>query len=225
MRSGRLPALLPRRCCAETQTRHRIRSWLVLRQTETFDGSWRGTYQRNTAQPSDLVKPAARNVGTSVTACAIRLACHHQRNAARDVPDEIVGLVTGCLSWHLEFDGPAARLTALVVDESVRGQGVARLLVNVFEAWAREQGARRASLNSGVERDGAHAAYEKLGWSITGVRFSKDLSTPEPQDPLSIGYCDTVSVRTEASGRTSMSVGPGQSSPACSSKGVNPTWR
>lgn len=103
-----------------------------------------------------------------------------------DRDERIVGLVTGCLSWHLEFDGPAARLTALVVDESVRGQGVARLLVNVFEDWAREQGARRASLNSGVERDGAHAAYEKLGWSITGVRFSKDLSAPERQVPLSI---------------------------------------
>ena len=89
---------------------------------------------------------------------------------------QIKGLITGHLSWHIEFDGPVARLTALVVDESARGKGVARQLTAAFEDWARQHDSSKASLNSSVSREGAHAAYAKLGWEITGVRFSKDLS-------------------------------------------------
>lgn len=87
----------------------------------------------------------------------------------------VIGLVTGHLSWHIEFDGPAARLTALVVDEEFRGRGVARQLTRTFEEWAELRGASAATLNSGTARADAHAAYEKLGWARTGVRFSKAL--------------------------------------------------
>ena len=89
---------------------------------------------------------------------------------------QIKGLITGHLSWHIEFDGPVARLTALVVDESTRGQGIARQLTAAFEGWARLHNSSKAPLNSSVGRESAHAVYAKLGWVITGVRFAKNLS-------------------------------------------------
>jgi GNAT superfamily N-acetyltransferase len=89
---------------------------------------------------------------------------------------QITGLITGHLSWHIEFDGPVARLTALVVEESTRGQGIARQLTAAFEDWARLHNSSKASLNSNMSREDAHAVYAKLGWVITGVRFAKDLS-------------------------------------------------
>jgi GNAT superfamily N-acetyltransferase len=92
---------------------------------------------------------------------------------------QIVGLITGHLSWHIEHDGPAARLTALVVDENARGQGIARQLADVFEQWAQQNGASKATLTSSLHREDAHAAYTKLGWSTTGVRFAKDLPSPD----------------------------------------------
>ena len=88
---------------------------------------------------------------------------------------QLFGLITGHLSWHIELDDPVARLTALVVDESERGRGIARELADVFEDWARMNGASRLSLTSSSERDGAHVAYTRLGWSATGVRFTKSL--------------------------------------------------
>lgn len=94
----------------------------------------------------------------------------------------VIGLATGHLSWHIEFDGPAARLTALVVDEEFRGRGVARRLTEAFEEWAELRGASAATLNSGTARVDAHAAYEKLGWARTGVRFSKALAPTPPRD-------------------------------------------
>jgi GNAT superfamily N-acetyltransferase len=89
---------------------------------------------------------------------------------------KLVGLITGHLSWHIEVDDAVARLTALVVDEDERGRGTGRRLAEVFEEWARYNGAKRLSLNSSSERDGAHAAYASMGWSVTGLRFAKRLS-------------------------------------------------
>lgn len=88
---------------------------------------------------------------------------------------EVVGLLTAQLAWTVESDSPVARLTALVVDEDHRGQGVARHLTSKFEDWARQQGAVHATLNSGNHRDDAHAAYTHLGWQPTGIRFVKNL--------------------------------------------------
>ncbi|WP_336661904.1 GNAT family N-acetyltransferase [Leucobacter sp. USHLN154] len=87
-----------------------------------------------------------------------------------------VGLLVGALSRCIERDGFVARLSALVVDERARGQGIARRLVSVFEDWARENGAAQASLSSQMSREVAHAAYEKLGWTTTALTFSKDLT-------------------------------------------------
>lgn len=89
--------------------------------------------------------------------------------------DRLIGLVTGHVSWHIELDEPVARLTALVVDERARGRGVARQLIAMFEEWARQHGAARASLTSSNYREDAHAAYAKLGWVVTGKRFAKNL--------------------------------------------------
>jgi GNAT superfamily N-acetyltransferase len=88
----------------------------------------------------------------------------------------LAGLLTGRLNRSIETDGPAARLTALVVDERSRGQGTARLLTAAFEDWARSNGATKAGLSSNTSRADAHAAYRKLGWTNTALGFTKDLS-------------------------------------------------
>ena len=94
----------------------------------------------------------------------------------------VAGLLTGHLSRNIETDGPSARLTALVVDERTRGQGTARLLTVAFEDWARANGATKAGLSSSTSRQDAHSAYRKLGWAVTALSFTKDLSAPAPAD-------------------------------------------
>ncbi|PZF55271.1 GNAT family N-acetyltransferase [Curtobacterium sp. MCSS17_008] len=91
----------------------------------------------------------------------------------------LAGLLTGQLSRSIETDGPAARLTALVVDSRARGQGTARLLTAAFEDWARNNGAAKAGLSSNTSRLDAHAAYRKLGWTSTALGFTKELSKPD----------------------------------------------
>lgn len=93
-----------------------------------------------------------------------------------DYPGSLVGMATGHLSWHIEMDSPAARLTAIVVDDHARGLGIARALLDTFESWAREHGAKKAVLSSGDHRNQAHSVYEHSGWRATGTRFVKDLA-------------------------------------------------
>ena len=50
-------------------------------------------------------------------------------------------------------------------------------------ALGERKGAAEIFLNSGVQREGARRFYEKLGYRVTGVRFSKELPASEALEP------------------------------------------
>jgi GNAT superfamily N-acetyltransferase len=93
---------------------------------------------------------------------------------------EVAGRVAGLAQLHvspaLEYDRPAAKLAALVVDESQRGQGVGRALVEAMEAEARVRGCVLLFLTTATRRKDAHAFYERVDLEETGKRFAKHLS-------------------------------------------------
>ena len=92
--------------------------------------------------------------------------------------DEVyLGTTAKFLAAHrfYEKNGFYARLVALVVSEESHGRGVGAALVRAVERWANQKGAGEIFLNSGVQREGARRFYEKLGYRVTGVRFSKEL--------------------------------------------------
>lgn len=92
---------------------------------------------------------------------------------------EVGGRVAGVATAHafpsIHAEHTVVWLTALVVDERHRGDGIGRLLTNTVEVWARERGATRLSLTSGIQRADAHAFYQRLGFTQTGVRLAKTL--------------------------------------------------
>lgn len=92
---------------------------------------------------------------------------------------EIDGAVVGLASLHeslaLEYDEPAAKLSAIVVDEEYRGRGVGRSLVQAMEAEARSRECGLIFLTTNERRADAHAFYEAVGFEYTGRRFAKRL--------------------------------------------------
>ena len=85
----------------------------------------------------------------------------------------IAACETGVVGWlHvygvrlLETDG-YAEVGGVVVDASVRRQGIGRLLVRQAEAWAAAHGFQELRLRSGLHRREAHAFYTKLGYELT----------------------------------------------------------
>jgi GNAT superfamily N-acetyltransferase len=89
---------------------------------------------------------------------------------------EIVGMAGACIARFYEKNGSYARLVALVVAETSSGKGLGGTLVRTVERWGSERGALEIFLNSGLQREGARSFYEKLGYRVTGVRFSKELA-------------------------------------------------
>jgi GNAT superfamily N-acetyltransferase len=92
-----------------------------------------------------------------------------------ELREQAVGVVTVHLFPSLHTSEPVAWLTALVVDESVRGSGVGSALVARAEEWAQRHGAKRLALTSHLRRADAHEFYKRRDYEQTGVRLVKEL--------------------------------------------------
>lgn len=93
---------------------------------------------------------------------------------------ETAGWVHVHLSYQITGDR-RAEIAGLVVDAAHRGSGAGRRLVERAEEWAREQGCGSVYVRSNIVRAGAHAFYQRLGYSVlkTSYSFRKELQ-PEP---------------------------------------------
>lgn len=99
-------------------------------------------------------------------------------NAALVAPNAdgtLAGVATFSQRIALHRPRPVGRITALVVDARVRGQGTGRALVAAAEAALDAAGCGLLEITSNRRRVDAHAFYERLGYEPTGVRFAKTL--------------------------------------------------
>lgn len=115
----------------------------------------------------------------SAEAMADRLRRITQSDADRLVVAELDGSVAGLAALHvslsIEYDEPAAKLSAIVVDQAHRRRGVDEALVNEMEREARARGCCLVFVTSAARREDAHAFYRSLGFQKTGSRFAKAL--------------------------------------------------
>jgi GNAT superfamily N-acetyltransferase len=73
-------------------------------------------------------------------------------------------------------DGLHGYITALVVDEAVRGGGIGEALLAAAEAWFAERGVTKVTLTSALRREEAHRFYERRGYEFNGRRYVKSLA-------------------------------------------------
>jgi GNAT superfamily N-acetyltransferase len=87
----------------------------------------------------------------------------------------IAGLATLHVTHVLHRPHAVGRVTALVVDERLRGGGIGRALVAAAEARLAAAGCGLVEITSNVKRTDAHAFYERIGYERTSVRLMKPL--------------------------------------------------
>jgi N-acetylglutamate synthase-like GNAT family acetyltransferase len=92
-----------------------------------------------------------------------------------EVDGELVGLVGIHVSQVLAYDGDAAKVSEIVVDDRYRRQGIGAHLMEVAEDEARRLGCSVLFLTTAERRKDAHAFYRTLGFEETGRRFAKSL--------------------------------------------------
>jgi GNAT superfamily N-acetyltransferase len=88
---------------------------------------------------------------------------------------ELVGLVGIHVSQVLAYDGDAAKVSEIVVDDRYRRRGIGARLMEVAEDEARRRGCVVLFLTTAERRKDAHAFYRRLGFEETGRRFAKPL--------------------------------------------------
>jgi GNAT superfamily N-acetyltransferase len=87
--------------------------------------------------------------------------------------DGMIGTRMGPL---YEFDEPYGQIMVLVVADGRRRTGIGALLLGAAEAHFADHGVRFAVVTSATRRAGAHAFYEKHGYTFDGRRYKKPLS-------------------------------------------------
>lgn len=84
---------------------------------------------------------------------------------ARGAHSALAGWVHVYIERTLESDC-TGELGGLVVEESRRGFGIGRLLMERAESWARGINCPTVTVRSNVLRTGAHAFYRRLGYRL-----------------------------------------------------------
>jgi N-acetylglutamate synthase-like GNAT family acetyltransferase len=141
---------------------------LTIRDARAEDGGSLAPLLEQLGYPSP-VEDLAQRVDRFANSASDRLV-------VAELDGRVVGLAGIHVSLALEYDEPAAKLSAIVVDESCRGQGVGGALVAAVEEEARARGCRLLFLTTADRRTEAHDFYRRYGFEETGRRFAKWLA-------------------------------------------------
>lgn len=118
------------------------------------------------------------------TARQLELALASGREAV--LVAELDGAVVGYVhaeEYRVLYAPLLVNVLGIAVDGGVRGLGVGRALMDAVEAWATRRGAAAVRLVSGESRAGAHAFYERLGYTSSKrqLNFRKSLASPRAE--------------------------------------------
>jgi len=90
--------------------------------------------------------------------------------------DRIVGFCSLSLKNNFWKAGCIGNVDELVVDESYRGQGIGKKLINRIEEIAISNQCNQIELDSSFHRKEAHHFYESIGYKSRAYLFTKPLA-------------------------------------------------
>ncbi len=92
---------------------------------------------------------------------------------AKNQQGEILGMVSAQLVISTAQGSPSAWIEDMVIQESHRGEGLGKSLLNEVLLWAKSKGATRAQLLVDKENKPALRYYDHLGWETTQLQARK----------------------------------------------------
>lgn len=93
-----------------------------------------------------------------------------------ELSDEVIGFISCHITTLFHQPGNSGRITILLVDQSVRGSGIGKQLVDTAEEYFSRQHCVKIEVTSGLDRIDAHHFYEALGYHADNLRFIKTAS-------------------------------------------------
>lgn len=88
----------------------------------------------------------------------------------------VIGMIGLMVFPAFHRDGMHGYITALAVEEAVRGSGAGAALLTAAEAWFAGRGISKVTLTTAAHRERAHRFYERHGYEFNGRRYVKSLT-------------------------------------------------
>lgn len=117
----------------------------------------------------------SQEVSTAAQSLQSALADPQQAVFVAEFDGAVVGLAAVTRLFYFHLGQPIARLSSLVVSETMRSQQLGRQLLQTAEQWARANGCSQLELTSSVKRERAHAFYQRVGYRGSALRFVRRL--------------------------------------------------
>ena len=93
---------------------------------------------------------------------------------ARD-RERVIGFARGVIWYDLQSQGRVLSLTELIVDSSLRRQGIGTRILDEMLRAARERSCIEVRLTSTFKREAAHAFYGSKGFTRSAYLFWKEI--------------------------------------------------
>ncbi|HEX2946380.1 MAG TPA: GNAT family N-acetyltransferase [Clostridia bacterium] len=88
---------------------------------------------------------------------------------------KVIGFCALAIVNNFWQEGRIAYCYSMVVDETYRGCGIGKSILEKAFVTAKVLGCKKLELDSGFQREGAHKFYEKMGFEKRAYLFSKQL--------------------------------------------------
>lgn len=87
---------------------------------------------------------------------------------------DVIGLISLSIKLDIQNQGKVGQIEELIVDESNRGNGVGKKLIEEIDRIAKKKGCLELDLSSNKKRKKAHKFYRKLGFKDTAYLFWRE---------------------------------------------------
>ncbi len=98
-----------------------------------------------------------------------------------EADNTIAGFCSLAVKNSLWQEARIGTISEIIVDETLRGQGIGTALLGTISDMARQKGCTRIELDSAFQREEAHRFYEKAGFVKRAYLFSKELRPKIPK--------------------------------------------
>jgi PhnO protein len=97
------------------------------------------------------------------------LTLTHFNVSVAEEDDQVIGLITASLRPTLWHAGPVVLIDELVVDQTARGQGVGKALIDSIVEWAKKRGASEIEVSTEKDNEAAQSFYRGHGFKHESV--------------------------------------------------------
>ena len=92
------------------------------------------------------------------------------------ISDKAVGLMSVIYFDYLPSQEKICRITAIVVDQNMRGAGIGSQLVDFAKELSKQRLCSKLEVTTSLVRQATQQYYEKIGFAKTSYRYAQELS-------------------------------------------------